>query len=316
MVCGIILLIEGGLYLLVPACLDSAGHYWIGLPPAIQSLLPQPSRSTSLLSRSPTSTHRRHYRYRQHHRHHHHLSRQHSAILCNVVIMATVEKMTANNTLWRIGSVRSTSTSTSERASTGIKTSNRTSSSTSTSRVSTSTARTLPDDHSTSTAPSSVVSPDDRRSSSDTKDRIDAAAADRFSFVEERPSQTQLRKVGESIVLAADGRPRTFQSVLHSACKGFNDQLDKGVEAGTQSRVGGRRRRRRVLVIFVRHFFCGVCHRSLIVSSKFSPPSKALEVSLLPYAVHLNNRHSLSHSPSTLAHNHSIYIPIKERDHP
>lgn len=144
-------------------------------------------------------------------------------------------------------------TSTSSAPSDGQRSSSTERSSTSTPRTSHSstdrsrhaavTANTLKPDH---------AARPDRRSGGSRVDGVEIVGGVQVS--DHVPTSAQLRKVADCAVYAADGTTRSFESLLHEAADGV------GAEKPDVSRGGeSKHRKNRVLVVFVRHFFCGNC---------------------------------------------------------
>ena len=74
------------------------------------------------------------------------------------------------------------------------------------------------------------------------------------------PTKAQLKKVADAKVYAADGTAISFKSLISAVARDV-DEADSVLEESSKARKWNR-----VLVVFVRHFFCGVRTSSLTAS--------------------------------------------------
>lgn len=106
------------------------------------------------------------------------------------------------------------------------------------------------------TAPSSKHGHDGQRKGGDA--RVEVIGGVQVS--DDPPTKAQLSKVANAQVYAADGTAISFKSVVSAAARDV-DEAGSVVEGTSKARKWNR-----VLVVFVRHFFCGVRTSSVMAS--------------------------------------------------
>ena len=112
-------------------------------------------------------------------------------------------------------------------------------------------------DRSTTTAPSTTTTSIDDSFPAHEKDIvIDFPGSDSF------PTEAVLGQVADAMLVAADGSMRTFRSLYTDDVKDMNRHLQGEDEVDGAVNQDGDivgRNNTRTLLIFIRHFFCGVC---------------------------------------------------------